>query len=176
MTKLIEFYSDFTPPPGVLSSVKRGLKSLPKEMLGGLESIILRDLASLSRSERVQRVRTKSGDVTKRHLLGAYFPRSSRSGARIEIYVDNLTFGWPRWALRIRPIRDLIVCRTLYHEIGHHLQTLKRTPGDREVAAEGREDDLLRHYFRQRYSYLRLPLKMLLTPLRAVRGFLDWRK
>src|SRR5437899_2964833 len=74
----------------------------------------------------------------------------------IELLVDRICAGVPRWALRLPAVRDLLFAGVLFHEIGHHVYaTTHKEHAERESVAEKWRRAMAGPYFRRRYWYLR---------------------
>ena len=161
MIPIYESFRDYTSPPWVKPTVERLLSSLAPEHLAGLQSVVLTNAST---------VKGKTGRVGRRKYnrneCGGFYHRASRNDqAWIEVLVDNAIERMPRFLLRLQFFRDAAVARTLYHEIGHHLDaTLGAAARSGEVAAEDWRKRLSKMHGRKRYAYLR-PLK---APLRLL--------
>lgn len=67
--------------------------------------------------------------------------------------------------LRVPALRDLLLSRVLFHELGHHIhRRIAPGHGDAEAAAERWRRDLTRQVLRRRYWYL-LPFFKLIAIL-----------
>jgi hypothetical protein len=143
--------SEETEPAWVRPTVQRLLASLPDGYCQGLGAIVLtRTDVSLRRKRRRSRATRKVG------VLGLYHPRWGGQPPWIELLIDEIVKGYPRPLLWIRPLRDLVVGRVLYHEIRHHLDATNRSVGRTgEHGAIAWEQKLTHRYLRQKYSYLR---------------------
>ena len=168
MLPIYENFRDFEAPVWLKPTVERLLSSLAPEHTAGLQSIVLTNAAT---------VKGKTGRVGRRkyhrNKCGGFYHRATRNDqAWIEVLVDNTLGRMPRFLLRIQFFRDAAVGRTLYHEIGHHLDaTLGAATRAGEAAAEDWRKRLSKLHGRKRYSYLRplrTPLRLLVRILRAV--------
>lgn len=163
--------------PYLSDLVVRGLRDVPDDLVTGLAEIVLRDHASLSQKETEVLALSRSGRVPLQALRGVYYP--SAAGPRIEIFVDAIASEWPSSFLFLPFVRDYIVLKVLYHEIGHHIEFRRgaadKSSGRSEAKADQWSNDLLRHYFRAQYPVMiRLlwPAERLLGMLRFLRGLL----
>jgi hypothetical protein len=130
-------------------TVLRLLRSVPARHLRGLRRVVLRDSRSLTPAEIQKRRRRE------RPLLGTYYPRSRSSSASIDLFMDAVLGGWPRWLLRLPCVRDTLIARVLFHEIAHHVlhSTAPQLKGA-EASADAWAREMSRTFFRRRYWYL----------------------
>ena len=145
--KVVEYFGALEPGLDYASSVRRMLATLPAEYLHGLEAVVLRDKASLTRQERREGFGRADGDYVR--------SRSGKLPPRIELFLDNILAPIPRW-LRWWPLflRET-VHGILLHEVGHHLQaTLIPQRGLPEEDAWELAARLWRRSFRQRHPVL----------------------
>ena len=104
-------------------------------------------------------------------MLGLYHGSQKRphEAAWIEIFVDQVLRGAPRWALYFRIVRATLLGHTLFHEIGHHIHAWTQPEHrEREDVADDWAKRLYRDYVRRRHPILRLilrPLAWLTRPL-----------
>lgn len=129
--------------------MERLLEALPPGHLAGLESIVL------SNSVAVGKGKTKRvlGRKYKRsECLGFYHPASNGAGAWIELVVDRiLPFNPPWWTPR-KLILDILFSKTVYHEVGHHLDDTIGSPARTgERAADSWATILGKQYFREHH-------------------------
>lgn len=145
--RVIEAYSGKKPELDYASSIRRVLESLPPEYVSGLEAVVLRDEASLSRKE----LREGYADARGRYIR----PRHQVKKPWIELYVDNILEEIPIFVRRMPVLRYEVVHRILFHEIGHHLQaTLIPKRHQPESGAWELADKMSRYSFRQRHPRL----------------------
>ncbi len=134
--------------------VEGTLMALPREYTRGLGSVLLRDVASLSKKERAP-YRVNGQIHLREKTLGSHFAPRRQKLAHIEILVDNLFKQVPRWVYWSRVLRPLVIRDTLLHEIGHHVALLRgHARGGSEAGAERYRDELERAYYRARYPRL----------------------
>jgi hypothetical protein len=138
------------------------LELTPRRYLAGLDSVVLRDQEGLSREERLERERHPN-----RLRLGGYFRQTRSRRARIELYPDAIAAQWPSVCLRVAALREMLLARTLFHELGHHIQTrVDPRPGGKEPVAQqwgrrlSREVLARRHPCLRRLGFLRAPLQL----------------
>jgi len=126
---------------------------------------MLTDAESIGRG-KTRRVRGRKYDRNK--CFGFYHPRTQGETAWIELVADNIVAGMPRPLLRLQLMRDMVVSRALFHEIGHHLDaTLGSGARGGEAAAEDWCRRLSRAHFRKRYWYLK-PVAKLIAAIRRL--------
>lgn len=159
---IIEAYTNWEPPPRIRESVKNLINAVPETYKAGLHTVVLANASGLTRRRKRQRARSERGTFLVNETRGLYHGRSSSQPAWIEIFVDNVLDGLPLFLLRAPIILDVLLLRTLYHEIGHHIES---TQAPVHRGKEATADEWMRRlggsYFRQRYWYLR-PFRPLL--------------
>lgn len=147
--KVVEHFADMEPRLDYASSVRRVLATLPAEYLHGLEAVVLRDKASMTRQERRRGFGRSDGHYVR--------SRSGKRPPRIELFLDNILAPIPSW-LRWWPLfRYETVHGILLHEVGHHLQATLIP--QRDLPEEDAWDlaaRLWRRSFRQRHPVLAL--------------------
>lgn len=163
MIDIHENYKAFLPPPWFRPTVERLLESLPPEHLGGLQSVVLTNSASIGRG-KTHRVRGRK--FQRKDCRGFYYRQWRGQPAWIQLVTDNVVNGsdFPTFLLRFQLFRDLAVAEPLYHEVGHHLHETvgSATPGGKEAAEYSRKR-LSKIHVRIRYWYLR-PIVLVLKP------------
>jgi hypothetical protein len=140
--------------------IKDMLLGIPQEYLDGLGSVIICD--SISFKEHYE---------TEKIPYGCYNnPIDKETFPWIEICIDKIIT--PIGFLAYIPcFRDMEICRTLYHEIGHHIERvneLDHTQSDTAKSEESARKWSIKpsnHYMRRRYWYVYL-LLMPLIPFR----------
>lgn len=167
MPEIRESFKTYAPPRGLMRSVQKLLSIVPAEQIRALEAIVLTDADSIGRGQ-TQRVRGRK--YARRDCRGFYHPAGRHNTAWIEIVVDNVLAGVPRFALLVPLVRDLLLGGTVYHEVGHHLQRVYgATLG--EAAAENWSRQLSQTFLRRHYAWL------LLLAWPAVRAYrVVWRR
>ncbi|HYO76119.1 MAG TPA: hypothetical protein VE010_06610 [Thermoanaerobaculia bacterium] len=163
-----ERFRRHTPPRWVRPTVERLLESLPAGHLGAIQAIVLTDAATIGRGKTHRVGRRK---YLRNECLGFYHPASRRQGAWIELVVDNIV---PRDSSRVllwfQLFRDWYVSKTLYHEIGHHLDaTVGSATRGGEAAAEDWRRRLSRIHARRHYRHLKPLLRGLRLIVRLLR-------
>jgi hypothetical protein len=169
MVKVIENYHTFRPKADFLGTVEELLSFVPREYLTKLDRVLLTDSADLTLAQR--RKYAAAGRLRR----GAYSPGYKGKPPAIRLYLDEITATWPAPFLRLRSIREAILGRVLFHEIGHHVHiALMPDSRDREEVAALWMDRLRREYLARRYSRLRRLRVPLAWLWRAVGAILRW--
>jgi hypothetical protein len=149
MVQVLEEFRWLRPPANYRTTVERLLKSVPPEYLKDLDRVCLRDTAAL-RGAWPAKMPPDTGNA------GAYVHAWKGHKAEIELNLDVITAGCPNWAQKIPILREGLVGRVLFHEIGHHIHhTVKRDPRPKEVMADRWARLLWRSYILRRLWYLR---------------------
>jgi hypothetical protein len=148
-------------------TVERLLASLPESHCRELAAIVLTETEVVRKRKGGRRSRRNRRGI----ILGSYHPAWNHEAAWIELVVDEIVKDLPK-ALELLPlVRELVVGRVLFHEVGHHLDaTLGSVGRTGEGGAEAWEARLSRRYFRQRYRYLRPVIPALRAMARVARG------
>ena len=142
-------------PLDLESSIDSLLRLTTPKYLVGLDRVVLRDGAGLSREQ-----------VLAERKIGksraCYHKARNDQRAWIELYVDRIFDGQPQILLRMRWYRERVLGDSLFHEIGHHIDTqIEPQFGDAERIAERWKRQLFREYTPRRLGRL-----MLLRPQR----------
>jgi hypothetical protein len=141
--KITESYINYVPPADYGATVKRLLATVPEKYLVGLDSVVLCNLSGQSRKLRTR----------KERLLGRYRPKWRGEKACIQLFVDQIQM--PRRSFRwIRLLQDLMLGRVLYHELGHHVHTLRPEYREEEHVADDWGTRFSRNHLRRTYWYL----------------------
>ena len=75
----------------------------------------------------------------------------------------------PPLLLRSKFIADVFLAKTVFHEVGHHLDATIGSPSRTgEQAADSWSDILRRQYFRKQYPVLTYVIRKLKGPMRPV--------
>lgn len=160
---ITEDYGGYVAPRWVRKTVERLLSSIPDEHLTGMSAVVLAD-----GSKRRARGRRQG---RRRVAIGRYHPRWNGEPAWIELVVDRIVEDLPAPLNRLQFLRDLVVGRVLFHEVGHHLHATRRSVWRApEPAAEEWRRRLTRIHVRQHYAYLRPILRLLSAITRALRA------
>lgn len=145
--KIVEEYFEYTPPVNVYGSVRQLLAVVPEKYLTGLYRV------TLTNSGQLRNVRGKLW-AGKQRVRPADCRGLYRDG-QVYLLLDQILSECSEYFLLFPPLKKFLIAKTLYHEIGHHIQKLE-SPGyrpNREAFADEWRDKLLPQYFR-RYWYL----------------------
>jgi len=165
---IYENYGTYKPKMPASKIVRRLLDTMPPEYLRGLGSIVVSSQTALSRRERRKKSWSRGKKIPREHILGYYGPAWQGQPAFIELYVDRICLRLPRPLTWVGLVRDMVVGRVLFHEIGHHLHFTSRPEfREREDVADKWERELLRTAILKRHRYARS-----LRPLFRFLGFL----
>ncbi len=160
---IIDDYRDYTPPSWVRETVIRLLENLDPGHVGGLQSIVLTNSARLGKG-KTNRVRGRK--YRERDCRGFYHHAGRSGGAWIQLVVDNIV---RHRRPRLKFMQDVIVGRTLFHEIGHHLhETIGSAKRGGEESADDWSHRLMDVFIRRRHRWL--------TVLARVIGFFKREK
>jgi hypothetical protein len=166
--KIMEPYRDYTPPVDVARIVRQLLDTVPEKYLGGLDSVVLTNEASLSRRDRVGRVWSRKRKFDKSRVLGRYHGRTRNGSAYIELRVDRI-FRWIEGVPVAFLFRNILVGHVLFHELGHHIhRTIRPEYKEKEGVADNWAGRLNVNFVRKKYWYA-LPL---ITPVVKTYGFM----
>ena len=99
-----------------VGSVETLLKHVPPAFLAGLDRVVLTDRNAITPQKRA-----KERDWG-RVKVGTYHRAKGKTPAFIELYMDRLTRAWPAFLLKRRSVREVLVAKTLFREIGHQIR------------------------------------------------------
>jgi hypothetical protein len=152
---IIEDYrGSFTSPSGVKASVERLLAWLPDQHKAGLSSIVLTNSSGMKLKRR--RFRSRGRKIDPSDCRGIYHHGTRDAEPWIELLVDQIVPQPASWMLRFNFVADMYVSRTLFHEIGHHVDAKSTSGKNSEVIAEEWRKRLQKIYGRATYPRLRL--------------------
>lgn len=154
MTAVYENYRDYDPPHFVRPTVTKLLAGLPQNHLSSLYSVVLTNSAAIGKG-KTRRVSGKKH--LRRECLGFYHAAYKSEPPSVDLLVDNILAASSRdgaAVLMAFPIcREMAFARTLFHEVGHHLDHTIGAPAPTgEAAAEKWCDLLMRSYLRTHWS------------------------
>jgi hypothetical protein len=168
MTEIVEVYKNYTPHKAVYKSVRRVVAGVDQKRLVGLHSIILTNSESLNHGRRRKKIPFKNRKLSLKNCNGWYQQKWKQKPAHIEILVDNLLSEWPNFFVHSSFLMDLVLSKTLYHEIGHHIHKVQAPEfNDCEDVAEKWMLKLSKKFFWKRYWYI-------MVPLYPVRNLIRW--
>lgn len=166
--EICESYKDYSPPSWVRRSVERLIDGVPGKYVNGLHSVILTNIDGLNHSRRRQKTLSRKRKVAVRECRGLYHYKCQGKAATIELFVDKIIHRWPILVVKAPLFQDLLLTEVLYHELGHHIHSTRAPEHrEREDVAEDWQKKLGRHYFRQRYKWLK-PVGFILKPIVAI--------
>lgn len=166
-----EVYKDYKPPVNAAGVVRTLIRYVPPKYLAGLGHVVLTNSSGLSHRRRRKKTWSRKHKLRIADARGVYRRRWKGQPAVIEIFVDNTVRTCPRGLLGVPPIRDLVFADVLYHELGHHIHTMRPEYREQENVAESWSARLARSFFRRRYWYLQplvYPVGFCLRTLRTV--------
>jgi hypothetical protein len=168
MVDIVEAYRDFAVPCDARTSVAELLDTVSSERLVGLGQVVLTNSAALSGARKRARSRSRGRKARHSEVAGLYHGAWRGQPAWIEIFVDKSLAGPPRWLLKVRLLRNLLLADTLFHELGHHIHKVQR-PEHREQ--EDVADDWGRRLSRE---YVRREHPIAWAILRPVARLVRW--
>jgi len=143
--------------------------SVPPHHLVGLDAVVITNLSRLDLKKR--RFKHRKRKIDPSDCSGLYHQKTKNRNAWIELFADNLFSNVViPWLSRYRAIQEDAIGRTLFHEIGHHIDHNNAKERDSEAAAERWGKQLRKAYFRKYYSHL----KPLVLTLRGVLRAIMW--
>jgi hypothetical protein len=161
MVAIREAYRNYSPPKWVRPTVERLLAgaAAPVSQLG---AVVLTNGAAVGEGK----TRRVAGRKYRRDVcLGFYRRKHGSEPASIELVIDNTIAGLRFPFLRFELFREIVVARTLFHELGHHLDATIGAPArSGEAAAEAWRYRLSQEYFQKQYWWLK-PLARILRPV-----------
>lgn len=180
MVKVREAYTKSRPSVDFRWAVGTIVDALQPKYLIGLEEIVLRDASGFTRQEMKQTTRSRGRKVLINECRGLYYARTPRQGAMIVLFIDNIIGKLPLWVFRVPLFRDILLARTLFHEIGHHIHShMHPEYKDSEAVANHWRQTIRREYFRKRYWYLAplvLPIRLAVITFRFISNLIDFRR
>ena len=150
-----EFYKNFTPPHWVYATVVRIMNSVPDKHLCGLDCVVLTNQSAKARRDRLGKVTSRGRRHPQSRVLGRYHPAHRGNKPWIELYVDNVCAQIPKRYNWIPILRETIIGKPLFHEIGHHIHRSKPEHREKEDVADDWALKLGRNFVQKRYWYLR---------------------
>jgi hypothetical protein len=151
-----EAYRAYVPPGYVLQTVAKLLRSTPGKYLVGLDCVVLTNLAGQPRRYRIGKLPRRGTKISRDHVAGLYHPAWQGNPPWIELYIDKIVVKSA--GLWIPLLRDFMVGRVLYHELGHHIHYRVRPEHkEKEDVADEWSKKLFANHVRRTYWYL-MPL------------------
>lgn len=133
--KVIESYVDYSPALDCAAIAGRLLATVPEKYLLGLDSVVLCNLSGQPRKIRTGTLPRRGRRIRREHVLGLYHHQSRGQKAWIQVFVDQIKLP-PRSLRWIGLLGDLVLGHVLYHELGHHAQTIRPEYRETEDVAE----------------------------------------
>ena len=135
------------------------MRGIPQKYIGGLKTIVVRESTTLNHKRRRSKTYLRKVKVKIKECLGLYHQKWNREPAWIELFIDNIYDGVPKFVLFIPFFRELILAQVLHHEIGHHIHYTKIPEfKEKEDVAEKWTGKLFNYYFWHTYWYILGPL------------------
>ena len=163
--EVVANFLDFRSHIDYCANVATLLGFVPGRYLAGLDRVVLRDSAGLTRSEKLRSRKRRA------RILGTYHRATHDQRAQIHLFIDKIVGRWSPLLLRLAWFRELLIAQVLYHEIGHHIhERIAPEHRDGELTANDWRSRLGRDYMRRRHWYLRpfwKPLGFILLRLRS---------
>ena len=152
--RINEAYRDYVPPISATKVVRRLLRTVPEKYLVGLSAIVLTSESSLSRRDRVGKVRSRKRKYDRSLVAGLYHGSWANSPAWIELRVDKIiSESGPIWS-RVPLVQSVVFGRVLFHEIGHHIHfTIRPEHKEKEDVADNWSRKLSANFFLKHYWY-----------------------
>src|SRR5277367_2782497 len=89
LVRIVEMYDQYAPPLNVALLIRLLLDTVPARYLQGLDCVVLTNEASLSKRERLPRVRSRKKRQGK-VVLGRYHTGARTSASYIELWIDKI--------------------------------------------------------------------------------------
>ncbi len=151
--EILEAFDGYEPPADVRSLVEDLLATVPSQLLAGLHLVRLTNRTALG-SRRKRWTWWRGRKLPLAEAAGFYHRRWQGQVACIEVFIDQAFLTAPGWALRVSLMRELLLGRVLYHEVGHHLHATSHPEHrEREAVAEAWSKRLLRDHLRMRHRW-----------------------
>ncbi len=171
-----ENYGQYRPPFDVGADVERLLSTLEPRYVIGLNAVVLSAHRGLTRERRRAKTKARGRKIAIREAHGLYHREWFGRPASIELFVDAMLEGFPRFLFRWPTLKDLILSRVLFHELGHHLHATQAPEHDEpESVAERWRMRLTREAFAKLHPRSIPFLRVAARVLKPVRGWLHRR-
>ena len=132
-----------------IKTLNKLLKYIPIKYFNKLKSIHVNLSSLLSHNEKRKKIGGKRNKVKLSDCLGYYsFPK-------IVLFIDNIISNSSKYLMIIPLFKYLILSKTLYHELGHHVhKCIKPEYKEKEKNAEEYRIYFQILMFKKRYWYL----------------------
>jgi hypothetical protein len=169
-----ENFGPYRPPFDVRADIERLLSAVDARYVVGLSSVVLSTHRGLNRERRRSKTKARGRKVAVREALGLYHHEWCGKPAWIELFVDSTLEWLPRFFFRWRILRHMILARTLFHELGHHLHaTQAPVHVEPETVAERWRMQLTREAFVRLHPKSTPLLRVAAALLQPLRGWLN---
>lgn len=162
--KVTESYVDYSPPLDYAAIATRLLATVPEKYLLGLDSVVLCNMSGQPRRLRTGTLPRRGRRIRREHVAGLYHRKWRGQKAWIQVFVDQIEMP-PRYLRWIGLLCDVIFGRVLYHELGHHVHTIRPEYQEKEDVADNWAVRFSVNYVRKTYWFL-YPLLRGIAPLR----------
>jgi hypothetical protein len=177
--RIVCHFHDYEPPLDIHRIAARLLASVPPRYLTGLDAVVLTNKRALPRDRRRSKNRSRKRTVRIMQTRGLYHPTWKSKQAWIEIFVDSVLREPLRgWWLKFPLFQDLLLSPVFFHELGHHIHTLRPEFRDKEDVAEKWQARLEADYLYKQYLVMRVLVligKPFRKPIRKLREKLEHR-
>ena len=148
-----ESYVNYSPPLDYAAIATRLLATVPEKYLVGLDSVVLCNLSGQPRRVRIGTLPRRDHRIRREHVAGLYHPAWRGQHAWIQVFVDQIKLP-PRSLRWIGLLCDLLLGHVLYHELGHHVHTIRPEYREKENVADNWEARFGRNHMRKTYWLL----------------------
>ncbi len=150
--RVVESFTKFQPNVNYSAVVARLLTTVPDQYLTGLDSIVVCDLAGQTRKHRTGTLPSRGRKVRRDRVAGLYHSAYSGNRAWVQLFADNISLP-PRYLHWVPLVLDFYIGDVLYHELGHHVHTLRPEHREKEDVAEAWQRRFLIRHLKHRYWY-----------------------
>jgi hypothetical protein len=151
--KVTESYVDYSPPLDYKAIATRLLATVPEKYLVGLDSVVLCNFSGQPRRLRTGTLPRRGRRIRRQHVAGLYHPEWRGQKAWIQVFVDQIKMP-PRSLRWIGLLCDVVLGHVLYHELGHHVHTIRPEYREKEDVADNWAVRFSRNHVRKTYWFL----------------------
>jgi hypothetical protein len=160
-----EAYRDYSGPTWVRPATIELLDAVDPRYLARLGAVVLTDVGALTGTRKRGKTWSRARKVPLNRCLGLYHAATRTEEAWVEVFVDQVMTLAPSWVWHIPFLREAMLSKTLYHELGHHIhKTQAPEYREREDVADDRAERLAWAMGRRRYPVLMFVLRVLWWP------------
>jgi hypothetical protein len=137
-------------------AIERLCRIVPREFLEGLGGVLLWD---------TEKLKEYWGDTEKVSTARYVRLKDGSKDPWIEICIDRVFHGFPKWVLKFSVITDLMLSPSFYHEIGHHID---RKSGNNGENAEKEAEKWAKNFgscYWLRYHFFFIALMIIVFPI-----------